>query len=192
MATSSAYASRPVDSVTARLGSGEDDSWLEGGREIDGIVVGTVIALPDERLAEARELYRLLDSTLPTVERPGVEAALASAGVTVLAAVAPDERLAGLVTLVVASTLARVRAWAEDLVVHPEFRGRGVGKTLMAACVETAARAGASTIDGTVGPDRPSALALYLDTGWEVSTSVPIRRAAAEGEAVSRSVGTQP
>ena len=177
--------------MTARPSSGEDDPWLEGGRKIDGIVVSTVVALPDERLAEARKLYRLLDPALPSVERPGAEAALASAGVTLLAAVAPDERLAGLVTLVMVPTLARARAWAEDLVVHPEFRGRGVGRALMAACVETAARAGASTIDGTVGVDRPAALALYLDTGWEVSRSVPIRRAVADGEAVSRSVGTQ-
>jgi GNAT superfamily N-acetyltransferase len=164
-----------------------DGSWLEAVREIDGTVVGTVVALPDERLAEVKELYRLLDPALPAVERDAAEAALAATGVTVLAALAPDGRVMGLVTLVVAPTLARTRAWAEDLVVHSEFRGRGVGKALMAACAEAAASAGAATIDGTVEPSRRAALALYLGAGWEVSRSVPVRRAL---EARSCSAGT--
>jgi GNAT superfamily N-acetyltransferase len=154
------------------------------------VFVATVVALPDERLAEAQELYRLLDPALPAVARSRAESALGSPCSTLLAAVAPDGRLAGLVTLVVAPTLARTRAWAEDLVVHPAFRGRGVGKALMAACVEAAAREGASTIDGTVGPDRRAALALYLDTGWELSRSVAIRLAVPDADAASRSAGT--
>jgi ribosomal protein S18 acetylase RimI-like enzyme len=154
------------------------------------MVVATVVALPDARLAEVRELYRLLDPALSAVERDAVEPALAAAGVTVLAAVAPDQRLAGLVTLVVAPTPSRTRAWAEDLVVHPEFRGRGVGKALMTACAEAAARAGAATIDGTVDPSRRAALALYLRAGWEVSRSVPVRLALGADPATSRSAGT--
>jgi GNAT superfamily N-acetyltransferase len=154
------------------------------------MVIATVVALSDTRLAEVRELYRQLDPELPDVERQTAEPALASAGVTILAAVAPDQRLAGLVTLVVVPTLTRTRAWAEDLVVHPEFRGRGVGKALMAACAEAAAQAGATTIDGTVDPSRPAALALYLGIGWEASPSVPVRRALTAGVARSRSAGT--
>src|SRR5215211_7361784 len=151
--------------------------------------VSTLVALPAERLSDVRELYRLLDPALPTVERATADAALGAAGVTVLAAVAPDERIAGLVTLVVVPTLARTRAWAEDLVVHPEFRGRGVGKALMAACAEAAACAGAESIDGTVDPSREAALTLYLGAGWEVSRSLPVRLDLAAGRARSRSAG---
>jgi GNAT superfamily N-acetyltransferase len=167
-----------------------EDTWLEAAREAGGTVVATVVALPDERLAEVRELYGLLDPALPAVERDAADAALSSAGVTVLVAVAPDGRVAGLVTLVVVPTLARTRAWAEDLVVHPMFRGRGVGKALMAACAEAAARAGAGTIDGTVDPSRRAALALYLRAGWEVSRSLPVRLVLGAGPARSRSAGT--
>jgi GNAT superfamily N-acetyltransferase len=167
-----------------------EGTWLQAAREAGGTVVATVVALPDEQLAEVRDLYRLLDPALPAVERDAADAALAAAGVTVLAAVAPDGRVAGLVTLVVVPTLARTRAWAEDLVVHPKFRGRGVGKALMAACAEAAARAGARTIDGTVDPSRRAALALYLRAGWEVSPSLPIRLALGPGPATSCSTGT--
>jgi GNAT superfamily N-acetyltransferase len=168
-----------------------EGTWLEAAREAGGTIVARVFALPDERLAEVRELYRLLDPALPAVERDAVDAALAAAGVTVFAAVAPHGRVAGLVTLVVVPTLARTRAWSEDLVVHPEFRGRGVGKALMTACAEAAARAGAGTIDGTVDPSRRAALALYLRAGWEVSPSLPVRLALGAGLATSRSAGTQ-
>jgi GNAT superfamily N-acetyltransferase len=154
------------------------------------MTVARVVALSDARLAELRELYRLLDPALPAVERATADRALAAPAVTVLVAIAADERVAGLVTLVAAPTLARTRAWAEDLVVHPDFRGRGVGKALMAACAEEAAGAGATTIDGTVDPSREAALALYLGTGWEVSPSVPVRRDLSGGAASSRSAGT--
>src|SRR5207247_674864 len=84
----------------------------------------------------------------PAGQGATADPALAAPAVTVLVAIAADERVAGLVTLVAAPTLARTRAWAEVLVVHPDFRGRGVGKALMAACAEEAADAGATTIDG--------------------------------------------
>jgi GNAT superfamily N-acetyltransferase len=167
-----------------------EGTWLEVAQEAGGMVVAKVAALPEERLAEVRELYRLLDPALPAVERDTVDAALAAAGVTVFAAVARDGRVAGLVTLIVVPTFTRTRAWAEDLVVHPEFRGRGVGKALMAACAEGAARAGAGTIDGTVDPSRRAALALYLKAGWEVSRSLPVQLAFEARPARSRSAGT--
>jgi GNAT superfamily N-acetyltransferase len=155
-----------------------EEGWLDprpvAGRE--GILVGAVRALPDARLEELRALYALLDPELPVLRRAAVEAALRGPAVTLLAAVdATTARLAGVVTVVAARTPARVRAWAEDLVVDPDFRGRGVGEALMAAAAAAAEAAGAQTVEGTVHPRRTSALALYRRIGWEVSASVPIR-----------------
>ena len=143
----------------------------------DGILVGAVRTLSDARLAELRALYRLLDPALPELRRESAEAMLGAAAVTLVAAVdAASARLAGVATLVAAPTLARVRAWAEDLVVHGDFRGRGVGAALMDACAAAAAAAGAEEMNGTVHPRREAAVALYRRTGWEFSESLPVRR----------------
>lgn len=151
--------------------------WLEAAVERGGLLVGVLDALPAERLAELVELYGLLDPDLPRLERAGAERALNAPGVTVFAALDPvTQRLAGLVTVVTAPTPARTRAWAEDLVVHPDFRGRGVGEALMAACAQAAAEAGAESIDGTVHPSRTAAVSLYRRIGWEFSPSLAVRR----------------
>jgi len=142
-----------------------------------GMRVGAVRALPAARLDELRALYALLDPALPALRCDGAEAAVRAAGVTLFAAA--DEAsggMAGVATLVTARTPARVRAWAEDLVVDPRFRGRGIGAALMDACAAAAGAAGAEVMDGTVHPRREAAVALYRRTGWEFSESLPVRR----------------
>jgi GNAT superfamily N-acetyltransferase len=157
--------------------SGSGSGWLGAERESHGVVIASVVELPPDRLAELQALYELLDPALPPLEHELVERALRAPGVTVFAAVdPPSRRLAGVVTLVTARTVARTRAWAEDLVVHPEFRGRGVGEALITACAEAAASLGAQAIDGTVHPARTSAVALYRRTGWEFNSSLAVRR----------------
>jgi GNAT superfamily N-acetyltransferase len=152
-------------------------TWLEAARETHGIVIGAIGALPADRLGELIALYELLDPALPRLDREAAERALSAPGVTVFAAVDPTtQRLMGVATLITAPTLTRTRAWAEDLVVHPDFRGRGAGEALMDACAEAAAATGARSIDGTVHPDRTSAVSLYRRTGWEFSTSLAVRR----------------
>lgn len=157
--------------------SGSGGPWLHAERDHGGVVIAAVVALPPDRLSELQALYELLDPALPPLERERVERALETPGVTVFAAVDPlTRRLAGVVTLVTARTVARTRAWAEDLVVHPEFRGRGVGEALLIACAEAAASTGAQAIDGTVHPARTAAVSLYRRTGWEFSSSLAVRR----------------
>jgi hypothetical protein len=43
--------------------------WLEAAVERGGLLVGVLVALPAERLAELVELYGLLDPDLPRLER---------------------------------------------------------------------------------------------------------------------------
>jgi GNAT superfamily N-acetyltransferase len=111
------------------------------------------------------------------LEPEAAERAVRAAGVSVFAAVDPtQDRLIGTATLVLAPTLARTRAWAEDLVVHPEFRGRRIAEALMDACAEAALEAGAQTMEGTVHPTRASAIALHRRAGWEFGSSLTVRR----------------
>jgi GNAT superfamily N-acetyltransferase len=152
------------------------DAWFEP-RDGDQVVVGVVVAVPPERLAELRELYELLDPAFQRLELEEVERALRAPGVTVFGAVdRATERLIGVATLITAPTFPRMRAWAEDLVVHPDFRGRRVGAALMDACADVAAAAGARTMEGTVHPTRTSALTLHRRAGWEFGSSVVVRR----------------
>ena len=124
-----------------------------------GVVISTLGAVSGELLAQLQELIQLLDPSLSHPDPDGVERAVRAPGVTVFAAIEPAScRLVGVATLVTAPTLARVRAWAEDLVVHPDYRGRGVGASLMNACAQAAAEAGARELDGTVHRTRVSAI----------------------------------
>jgi GNAT superfamily N-acetyltransferase len=153
------------------------DGWDERRRLADGISIGVLLALPENRLAELQELYDLLDATLPRLELGLTERALRAPGVMVFAAVErASGRVVGVATLVTAPTLSCMRAWAEDLVVHPDFRGRRIAEALMDACAEAAAETGAQTMEGTVHPTRTAAIALHKRAGWEFGSSLTVRR----------------
>ena len=146
-------------------------------RLVNGISIGVLHAVPAHRLGELQELYDLLDETLPRLDLGRTERALRASGVTVFAAIEPASgRVVGIATLVTAPTLPRMRAWAEDLVVHPDFRGRRIAESLMDACAEAAAETGARTMEGTVHPTRTAAIALHKRAGWEFGSSVAVRR----------------
>lgn len=143
--------------------------------ERDAFVVAPIIDVSDAVLEEMGTLYALLDPALPPLRRELVETAIASRGVRVLAALTP-ERVGGLATLVAVSTPPRVRAWAEDLVVHPTCRRIGVASSLMDACAHLAAQHGAASLEGTVHPERTPAVALYRRTGWTFGRSTAVTR----------------
>jgi GNAT superfamily N-acetyltransferase len=143
--------------------------------ERDAFVVAPIVDVSDSVLAEMATLYALLDPALPPPRRELVETAIASRGVSVLAALTP-ERVGGLATLVAVATPLRVRAWAEDLVVHPTCRRIGVASGLMEACAQLAAQHGADSLEGTVHPERTAAVALYRRTGWTFGRSAVVTR----------------
>jgi GNAT superfamily N-acetyltransferase len=141
----------------------------------DGFLVAPLGGVCDELAQEMSDLYALLDPALPPLRCEQVERAISGPGVTVYTAVAGD-RIAGLATLLVLPTVARTRAWAEDLVVHPDFRRMGIGRALMDVCADAVAELGIRTVEGTVHPDRAAAVELYRQTGWQFGPSVAVRR----------------
>ncbi len=61
------------------------------------------------------------------------------------------------------------------LVVAPDARGRGLGRSLTEACIERARRDGASSIALHTSPAMNVALALYLRMGFSLERRVPDR-----------------
>ena len=61
------------------------------------------------------------------------------------------------------------------LVVAPEARGRGIGRSLTEACIERARRDGARSIALHTSPVMEVAMALYLRRGFRLERRVPDR-----------------
>jgi len=70
-------------------------------------------------------------------------------------------------TLVVFTIPSGQRAWIEDVVVHEDARGLGIGESLTLAAVNEARERGVRSIDLTSRPSREAANALYQKLGFE-------------------------
>ncbi len=77
-----------------------------------------------------------------------------------------DNKICGILTLIVFRIPTGVRAWIEDVVVSESSRGKGVGKNLLASAVNIAREQGARTIDLTSRPEREAANRLYRKAGF--------------------------
>lgn len=75
-------------------------------------------------------------------------------------------KIVGVLTLLVFPIPTGIRAWIEDVVVDAAYRGRGVGKALVAAAIDRGSSLGAKTIDLTSRPSRVEANSLYLRMGF--------------------------
>ncbi len=84
-----------------------------------------------------------------------------------------DNRIVGVLTLVVFAIPSGLRAWIEDVVVDESTRGTGVGEALTRAALEEAKRRGVRSVDLTSRPARIAANSLYQKLGFELrSTNV--------------------
>jgi ribosomal protein S18 acetylase RimI-like enzyme len=74
--------------------------------------------------------------------------------------------IVGTLTLVIFRIPTGVRAWIEDVIVDGETRGQGIGAGLTRAALDTAAAAGARTVELTSRPSREAANRLYERLGF--------------------------
>lgn len=77
-----------------------------------------------------------------------------------------DDKIVGLLTLVLFRIPTAMRAWIEDVVVDSAARGHGVGEALNQAAIAEAKRRGAKTVDLTSRPSREAANRLYKRIGF--------------------------
>jgi GNAT superfamily N-acetyltransferase len=66
-------------------------------------------------------------------------------------------------------------AWLEDMVVHPDHRGRGIGGKLLRHAIDQARELGCSRITLLTGKTNHSAMQFYQRAGFNPSTMVPLR-----------------
>lgn len=122
--------------------------------------------LAPERLAELVALTAELGGT-PDGQEAARIAALIRGPATALLLAIDGSQVRGMLTLAVYSVPSGVKAWIEDVVVHPQARGQGVGKALIQQALQRAEEQGARQVDLTSRPHRVEANRLYQSLGFE-------------------------
>jgi GNAT superfamily N-acetyltransferase len=80
-------------------------------------------------------------------------------------------KVVGMVTaqLVISTAQGTASAWIEDMVVAPEYRGHGVGKTLLHHCLDWAKQKGATRAQLLVDIENKEALGYYEHLNWQAT-----------------------
>ena len=83
----------------------------------------------------------------------------------------------GMVTaqLVISTAQGASSAWIEDMVVAPEYRNQGIGKTLLQYCLNWATQQGATRAQLLVDMQNKPALGYYQHLNWQ-TTQLQARR----------------
>jgi ribosomal protein S18 acetylase RimI-like enzyme len=123
----------------------------------------------DAVVAAFARLIPLLSTSAPIPDRDRVERVLGHPGNTVFAARTTQvrPRILGLLTLVHIELATGAEARVEDVVVDDAARGLGLGRALVVAALEAAAKQGARYVDLTSAPRRAAARGLYQSLGFE-------------------------
>lgn len=113
-------------------------------------------------------LLHELSPSLGTIDRDRVNRLLEEGRLTLFAAEDDKGRLIGMLTLTFCPTLTGDKYWIEDVIVHDEFRGHGIGKALVKAAVSHVKQSGQPyRIYLTSNPSRTAARNLYRSEGFE-------------------------
>jgi ribosomal protein S18 acetylase RimI-like enzyme len=120
-----------------------------------------------DALALARELYGLDADAGTEPFRPAFEALVNDADATPFLALA-DEQVAGFIVHRLRRRLnhATFEGWISDLFVRERFRGRGIGRALLAAAIAEWRLRGGHALELEVAYERTAARALYESAGF--------------------------
>ena len=150
-----------------------------------GINIGRAQAGDIPRLVDLlNDLFGIeLDFTAETSRQTrGLEVLIAEAGESdrLMLAVARDEQGAviamGSAQLVISTAEGASSAWIEDIVVHPDYRRRGIGKQLLEHLLAWAKTRGATRAQLVTDKDNAGAELFYNGLGWHATQLVVRRR----------------
>jgi len=110
-------------------------------------------------------------------QRRALHAVVSDASIGRIYVVRESADLVAMVSLLytVSSAEGGKAAWLEDLVVRPDRRGRGIGRTLLGHVAAQARAHGVLRITLLTDPDNKRAHALYRSLGFEFSAMRPMR-----------------
>ena len=132
------------------------------------MTVSTIHKINEDMQKEIDLLLHELSPSLGTIDRDRVNRLLKEDRLTLFAAEDDNGRLAGMLTLTFCPTLTGDKYWIEDVIVSNEYRGQGIGKTLVKAAVEHVKESGKPyRIYLTSNPSRTAARNLYRSEGFE-------------------------
>jgi GNAT superfamily N-acetyltransferase len=88
-----------------------------------------------------------------------------------------DGRVLGMVNLLytVSTACGGKVGLLEDMVVHPEARGEGLGSRLLQAAIESAGRAGCLRVTLLTDRANHAAVRFYQRAGFDLSSMIPLR-----------------
>lgn len=110
-------------------------------------------------------------SVAPSPER--LQRIVASPTTHLLAATTDNGTIVGVLTLVFVEIPTGYKAWIEDVVTDLEYRGLGIGQSLVERALSMAEAEGVKSVNLTSRPSRQAAHALYRKVGFkEVDTTV--------------------
>ena len=132
------------------------------------MTVSTIHKINEDMQKEIDLLLHELSPTLGIIDRDRVNRLLNEDRLTLFAAEDDKGRLIGMLTLTFCPTLTGDKYWIEDVIVHDEFRGHGIGKALVKAAVSHVKQSGQPyRIYLTSNPSRTAARNLYRSEGFE-------------------------
>lgn len=108
-----------------------------------------------------------LSASAEPLDAAGLGAIVTAQANTVLVARDADNRIAGVLTLVMFPIPTALRARIEDVVVDEAARGQGIGEALTREALRLARQAGARNVDLTSRPSRQAAGRLYQRLGFQ-------------------------
>ena len=120
-----------------------------------------------EKVHEAFDrLLPQLSSSAQPLSMEQIKELFAQECLHLVCAVDDEEKIVGMLSLVVFDIPTGRRAWIEDVVTDQAVRGQGVGQSLVEAAVDHAKALGARTVDLTSRPTREAANRLYRRVGF--------------------------
>ena len=130
--------------------------------------ISIIHKIDEDMQKEIDLLLHELSPTLGIIDRDRVNRLLNEDRLTLFAAEDDKGRLIGMLTLTFCPTLTGDKYWIEDVIVHDEFRGHGIGKALVKAAVSHVKQSGHPyRIYLTSNPSRTAARNLYRSEGFE-------------------------
>ena len=130
--------------------------------------ISIIHKIDEDMQKEIDLLLHELSPTLGIIDRDRVNRLLNEDRLTLFATEDDKGRLIGMLTLTFCPTLTGDKYWIEDVIVHDEFRGHGIGKALVKAAVSHVKQSGQPyRIYLTSNPSRTAARNLYRSKGFE-------------------------